>query len=58
MLGRRMLHETYDTNTAELWREPERRRRLVRLCAQISGDRNTTTILPLPIDLLKAFTGK
>jgi len=35
-----MLHETYDTNTAELWREPERRRRLVRLCAQISGDRN------------------
>src|SRR5215216_1320218 len=40
MLGRRMLHETYDTKTAELWREPERRRRLVRLCAAITGDRD------------------
>src|SRR5215212_1675680 len=40
MLGRRMLVETYDDKTAALWREPERRRRLVRLCATISGDRN------------------
>src|SRR5215211_2105052 len=40
MLGRRMLLETYDTNTIALWGEPERRRRLVRLCATISGDSN------------------
>jgi RNA polymerase sigma factor (sigma-70 family) len=33
-----MLLETYDTNTIALWGEPERRRRLVRLCATISGD--------------------
>jgi DNA-directed RNA polymerase specialized sigma24 family protein len=33
-----MLIETYDTKAAELWQEPERRRRLVRLCATISGD--------------------
>jgi len=37
MVGRRMLIETYDTKAAELWQEPERRR-LVRLCATISGD--------------------
>jgi len=35
-----MLLETYDTNTIALWGEPERRRRLVRLCATISGDAN------------------
>jgi RNA polymerase sigma factor (sigma-70 family) len=35
-----MLLETYDTNTIALWGEPERRRRLVRVCATISGDPN------------------